>query len=161
VRQLLIDIPVDSPLAPGKVSHAQLTEKIKQALATLTKEDTPELEIRSVTQFHNGGTVIEMLTTKAASFLKDQCNKDSFLQALDPGAILKDRSYPVIIQFVPLTFDPSNQEQLHDLEQENKWEEQSITVARWVKPPAKQSSTQRVAHLIITLKDPMIANKGI
>jgi hypothetical protein len=44
-RQLLIDIPVDSPLAPGKVSHAQLTEKIKQALATLTKEDTPELEI--------------------------------------------------------------------------------------------------------------------
>ncbi|KAG1758501.1 hypothetical protein EDD22DRAFT_849980 [Suillus occidentalis] len=128
-RQILIDIPTDSPLAPGKVSHAQLTEKIKQALATITKEGAPDLETRAVTQFRNGGTVIEMFTTQAVTFLKDQHNKTTFLQALDPGAILKDRAYTVIIQFVPLTFDPSKPEHICNLEKENEWEENSVTTA--------------------------------
>ncbi|KAG1838527.1 hypothetical protein DFJ58DRAFT_733779 [Suillus subalutaceus] len=89
-RQILIDIPSDSQLAPGKISHAQLTEKIKQALTTITKEDTPELDIRSITQFRNGGTIVEMVTTQAAEYLRDQHIKDSFTQALDPGATLKE-----------------------------------------------------------------------
>ncbi|KAG2744601.1 hypothetical protein P692DRAFT_201721654, partial [Suillus brevipes Sb2] len=36
-----------------------------------------------------------------------------------------------------------------------------VTTARWIKPPAKRSSTQTVAHLLIALKDPSSANKGI
>jgi hypothetical protein len=54
------------------------------------------------------------------TFLKDQHNKTTFLQALDPGAVLKDRAYTVIIQFVPLTFDPSKPEHIRNLEKENE-----------------------------------------
>lgn len=159
--QILIDILTDSLLALSKVSHTQLTKKIKQALTTIIKEDAPDLEIYAVTQFHNRGTVIEMLITQVIIFLKDQHNKTTFLQALDPEVILKDCSYPVIIQFVPLTFDPSRSEHVCNLEKENEWEENFITTARWIKPSAKCSSTQTVTHLLITLKDPSSTNKGI
>lgn len=40
-RQILIDITPDSPLAPGKVSHAQLVDKIKQALKTIQRTPLP------------------------------------------------------------------------------------------------------------------------
>ncbi|KAG0693418.1 hypothetical protein DFH29DRAFT_1007309 [Suillus ampliporus] len=141
-RQILIDIPSDSPLAPGKVSHAQLVEKIKEALKMITKDDTPDLEIRAISQFRNGGTVIEMLTPQAAAHLRTKTVKEEFINVLDLKATLKERSYLVIIQFVPLTFNPSDAEQIQDLEQENGWEQESITSARWVKPPAKRTTTQ-------------------
>ncbi|KAG2029089.1 hypothetical protein BDR03DRAFT_1018916, partial [Suillus americanus] len=48
--QLLIDFPVTSQLAAGKSSHAQLVEHIKKALEALPKDNTPELNIRSVNQ---------------------------------------------------------------------------------------------------------------
>jgi hypothetical protein len=74
---------------------------------------------------------------------------------------MKDQAYPAIIQFVPLTFNPSNPAQIQDMEQENKWEPGTITSAKWVKPPLKHSPTQCVAHLLITLKDSNIAHIDI
>ncbi|KAG1790543.1 uncharacterized protein HD556DRAFT_1218403, partial [Suillus plorans] len=114
--------------------------------------------LRSVTQYRNGGTIIEMIAEEAAVYIKRQEIKDEFIKALDPTAVIKDRAYPVIIQFVPLTFNPSDQTQIQDMEQENKWEPGTITSAKWVKPPSKCSPTQQVAHLLITLKDPNTAN---
>ncbi|KAG1836754.1 hypothetical protein F4604DRAFT_2003246 [Suillus subluteus] len=117
--QVLIDIPKDSHLAPGKVSHEQLVKKIQEALKTINKDDSPNLDIRSVSQFRNGGTIIEMKTQEAAEYLKNKDNKNEFINALDPNATIKERSYPVVIQFVPLTFNPDSAEHLQDLEQEN------------------------------------------
>lgn len=159
--QVLININPDSPIAPGKVSHEQLVAKIKEALKTISNPDSPDLDIRAVNQYRNGGTVIQMLNEDAAKYIKQQVVKEGFINALDPSAIMKDRSYPVIIQFVPLTFNPSDQNQIQQLEQENGWESDSVTMARWVKPPEKRTSTQRVAHLLISFKDPKIANLGI
>ncbi|KAG1865322.1 hypothetical protein F4604DRAFT_2026302 [Suillus subluteus] len=159
--QVLIDIPIHSHLAPGKVSHEQLVKKIQEALKTINKDDSPNLDIRSVSQFRNGGTIIEMQTQEAMEYLKNKDNKNEFINTLDPNATIKERSYPVVIQFVPLTFNPDSAEHLRDLEQENEWEQDSITSAHWIKPPAKRTTTQRVAHLIITLKDLKAANEGI
>ncbi|KAG1854753.1 hypothetical protein C8R48DRAFT_660903 [Suillus tomentosus] len=171
-RQILININPESPLAPGKSLHSQLVEKIKNALKTLVKTDTPDLELRSVTQYQNGGTIIEMIEEEAAAYIKRQRTSRSWnirpIRTSDPSDPKScmynkyhDRAYPVIIQFVPLTFNPSDQTQIQDVEQENKWEPGTITSAKWVKPPSKHSPSQRVAHLLITLKDPNTANIGI
>lgn len=163
-RQVLINIPKDSNLAPNKISHAQLVEKIKEALKALkdsAEEDPPDLDIRAISQFRNGGTIIEFQTPQAAEHLKNKRNRDAFIQALDPNASIKERTYPVIIQFVPLNFNPDNVEQLRDLEKENNWNQESITLARWIKPPTKRNPNQRVAHLLIILNDPKVANESI
>ncbi|KAG1846154.1 hypothetical protein C8R48DRAFT_570946, partial [Suillus tomentosus] len=160
-RQVLIEIPKESNLAPGKISHAQLVAKIMNALKTIMNDDTPELDLRAVSQFKTGGTVIEMLSSEAAEYLKTKNIKERFINVLDPNATLKERTYQVVIQFVPLTFDPDNMEHLRELEQENRWEQDTITSARWIKPPNKRTPTQRVTHLTIRLNDPKAANKSI
>ncbi|KAG2038460.1 hypothetical protein BDR03DRAFT_813215, partial [Suillus americanus] len=76
-------------------------------------------------------------------------------------AIFKDRAYPVVIQFVPLTFNPNSENQIHEFKQENKWEEGTISSAQWIKPPNKRTDQQRAAHLLVTFKNPINANEGI
>ena len=83
-KQVLISIPTDSPLAPGKTTHAQLVEKINAALEAIKKEDSPEIIIKAVNQFRNGNTVLELTSEEAASFLRESANKQAFTKALDP-----------------------------------------------------------------------------
>lgn len=160
-RQILIDISPDSPIAPGKVTHAQLVDKIKKALKNIQKDTTPDLEIRVVKQFPNGGTIVEFMKPEAAKHLKQEAIKLDFINALDPKAKLKERAYPVVIRFVPLTFNPTDEEQIQNLERENGWEQGVIASARWIKPPGKRADTQQVAHILATLNNPNTANEGI
>ena len=160
-RQILIDISPDSPIAPGKTSHAQLVDKIKNALKNIQKESTPDLAIRAVKQFPNGGTIVEFLNPEAAKHLKQEDIKRKFLDLLDPKAKIKERTYPVVIRFVPLTFNPTDEEQIRELERENGWEQGAVVSARWIKPPGKRTNTQQVAHILATFNNPETANKGI
>ncbi|KAG1873168.1 hypothetical protein F4604DRAFT_1513985, partial [Suillus subluteus] len=114
--------------------------------------------IRSVTQYRNGGTILEMMTAEAVAHLKKANIKENFIKTLDPKAIFKDRGYPVVIQFVPLTFDSDSEDQVRDLERENDWEQGTITSTRWIKPPNKHTNHQQVAHLLAILKNPKDAN---
>ncbi|KAG1854395.1 hypothetical protein C8R48DRAFT_675628 [Suillus tomentosus] len=122
-RQLLIDFPSSSELAAGKSSHAQLVEKVKKALATLPKNnDTPELETRSIIQFRQGGIIIEMTTKEAAEHIRTKNNvKECLLQNLDPQATLKERTYTVVVPFMPTSFKPTDNTDLQQMEQENGW----------------------------------------
>ncbi|KAG0707971.1 hypothetical protein DFH29DRAFT_994598 [Suillus ampliporus] len=141
-RQILMNIAPTSPLAPGKLTHEQLITKIKAALASLANEDSPELDVKAINQYRNGGMVIEMLTPEGATYLKKKDIKEKFIEKLDPMAMMKDHTYPVVIQFIPLTFNPSSEDQLQKLEQENSWECGAITLARWIKPPEKRNDKQ-------------------
>ncbi|KAG2030272.1 hypothetical protein BDR03DRAFT_805556, partial [Suillus americanus] len=117
--------------------------------------------IKNVNQYRNGGTIIELTTTEAARYLKKNNIKENFIKNLDPKAIFKDRAYLVVIQFVPLTFNPNSENQIRNFEQENKWEEGTISSVRWIKPPNKRTDQQRVTHLLVTFKNPINANEGI
>ena len=159
-RQIIINIGNDSPLAPGKVSHAQLVEKIKSALTNLPSTDSA-LEVKTVTQYRNGGTMIEFASAEAANTLKKGDNQEKFLKALDPKASIRERAYAVVIQFVPINFNPSSTSDIKALESENGWNPGTVLTARWIKPPARRTNHQQFAHIIATLNDPMVANEGI
>jgi len=160
-KQVLISISADSPLAPGKATHAQLVEKINAALDTIKKEGSPETVIKAVNQFRNGNTVLELTSEAAAAFLREPDTKRAFIEALDPEATIKDRAYTVIFQFVPLTFDPDRKSNIDNLEKENGWDEGTVLAAKWVKPPGRRTNTQQVAHLMVSVKDPQSANNII
>ncbi|KAG2339655.1 hypothetical protein BDR05DRAFT_849710, partial [Suillus weaverae] len=118
--QLLIDFPATSQLAAGKSSHTQLVERIKKALDALPKDNAPELSIRSVNQLRQGGMILEMMTKEAAEHICTNTNvKTLFLQNLDSEANVKERTYPVVIPFMPVAFQPENQSSIHQLEEEN------------------------------------------
>ncbi|KIK37439.1 hypothetical protein CY34DRAFT_109093 [Suillus luteus UH-Slu-Lm8-n1] len=137
-----------------------ISPSIKNLQDNLTSAATIDTRLDKIqSNYCNGGTVIEMTSEAAAAYVKQQEIKNEFIKAIDPTAIMKDHAYPVIIQFVPLTFNPSNQNQICDLEQENKLETGMITAAKWVKSPTKRTLTQQVAHLLVTFKNPNVINR--
>ncbi|KAG2335804.1 hypothetical protein BDR05DRAFT_953808 [Suillus weaverae] len=128
--QLLIDFPATSQLAAGKSSHAQLVERIKKALDALPKDNAPELSIRSVNQLRQGGMILEMMTKEAAEHIRTNTNvKTLFLQNLDSEANVKERTYPVVIPFTPVAFQPENQSSIRQLEEENGWKTMAVMSA--------------------------------
>ncbi|KAG1761073.1 hypothetical protein EDD22DRAFT_954403 [Suillus occidentalis] len=144
-RQIMIGFTSNSPLAAGNSSHAQLVERVKTALKNLAANDeSPKLDMRVVTQFKQGGMIIEMTTKEAAAFIhSNPGTKDELVRNLDPDATFKERSYPLIVPFTPL-------------ESENGWNNGTILSTRWVKPAEKRSSSQKVRasndHLSQNLK---------
>ncbi|KAG1801120.1 uncharacterized protein BJ212DRAFT_1286864, partial [Suillus subaureus] len=90
----------------------------------------------------NGGTIIEMTTAEAADYLKKNDVKEELIKNLDLKVVFKDRAYLVVIQFVPLTFNPNSENEICKLEQENDWEEGAISMACWIKPPNKRADQQ-------------------
>jgi hypothetical protein len=52
--------------------------------AEATKRDLPDLNIHVISQFHNGGKIIEFQMPQATEHLKNKSNRDAFIQALDP-----------------------------------------------------------------------------
>jgi len=62
------------------------------------------------------------------------------------------------MQFVPISFNPSQRENLTNLERENGWKEGSVLTARWIKPLERRTKDQHVAHILATIGDPQTAN---
>ena len=157
-RQVLITVSNDSDLAPGKVSHSQLVERIKEALEAISKDGEPELHLKAASQHRNGNIVIEMMNELAAQRLRENTVKQAFIDKLDPKAVFKDHSYTIVLQFVPVSFNPSQRANLTDLERENGWKEGSVLTAQWIKPPERRANDQQVAHILATLGDVQTAN---
>ncbi|KAG2058098.1 hypothetical protein BDR06DRAFT_876822 [Suillus hirtellus] len=106
--------------------------------------------------------IIEFTTKEAANYIRtNNAIKEQFLKDLDPDASLKERTYPIIIPFMPIAFDPTSQQNREVLEDENGWKKDSILTACWIKLVEKRTSTQQVAHILITLTDSMAANMAI
>lgn len=161
-RQLLIDFPANCPLAAGKSSHAQLVERVHKALAAIPREDNIDLEMKAVSQFKQGGMTIEFKTKEAAIYIcTNEETKNLLLKNLDPNATIKERTYPVVIPFIPVTFNPTSDTALRKLEDENNWTKGSLASARWIKLAEKRMSTQQVAHVLINFTEPMEANTAI
>ena len=103
-----------------------------------------------------------MTSKEAAEFIRnDKDTRELLLKHLDTNATLKDRTYSIIIPFMPLTFNPTNRNDLDALEDENGWSAGTIVSARWAKPAEKRKVNQQVAHVLVTLKDPSAANIAI
>ncbi|KAG2758110.1 hypothetical protein P692DRAFT_20842749 [Suillus brevipes Sb2] len=96
--------------------------------------------------------IIEMMTKEAAKNL---------LQNLDPQAALKERTYTIVVPFMPISFKPEDNANLRQTERENRWNEGTVLTACWIKPVEKRTNTQRVAHILITFTDPTSANNAI
>ena len=157
-RQVSITVSNDSDLAPGKVSQSQLVERVKVALEVISNEGEQELLLKAVNQYRSSNIVIEMTNESAAQHLWKDTVKQAFIEKLDPKAVFKDRTYNIVLQFVPISFNPSQRANLTDLERENGWKEGSMLTARWIKPPERRANDQQVAHILATLGDVQTAN---
>src|SRR6202000_2388509 len=116
-------------------------------------------KLKSAILLRTGSLLIELDTAKAADWLKEEAPCDTFLANLGSGANIKNRTYQIIAHFVPIQFNPEDDDHLHKFEVFNSLKPSSLLKAEWIKPIKDCKPNQKVATLRMLICDPATVNK--
>ncbi|KAJ7501278.1 hypothetical protein B0H11DRAFT_1713661, partial [Mycena galericulata] len=92
----------------------------------------------------SGAVLLHLNTEEATDWIKD--NITLFLAALGGTSVYKERLLNVVVEFVPVSFDPSLDGALHIVEGDNNLPSGTLLKARWIKPVGQRRPDQKVAH---------------
>ena len=161
-RQVLIDFEKTDDLQLETMNEVTLnrkaTDAIRTCLAVATDPKPAEAKLKTGTLLRNGGLLLELNSDEAAQWLKSEDVLERFLENLGSGASIKNRTYQVIVHFVPISFDPANEEHVRGYEEHNNIQSGSIAKAEWIKPVKDRKAGQKVATLRVFHKDAESAN---
>ncbi|KAG2121947.1 hypothetical protein DEU56DRAFT_719367, partial [Suillus clintonianus] len=115
----------------------------------------------SARKLPHGGILYELNSPAAAEWLTTPANRSSFLEHFGPEVIVKDRAYHLIVENVPISFNPLSPTALADTENKGGLKHNSIVKARFIKPPARRNPNQRTAHIALSLNSKTDANQAI
>ncbi|OCH84715.1 hypothetical protein OBBRIDRAFT_741107, partial [Obba rivulosa] len=126
------------------------------------KTETPDdIEFVAVKRLRNGGVLFELTTAGAAKWLRSRDTMKLFTAELGGATEIKARNFPVIAEYVPVTFKPEDAYGWSEVETRNNFDMDDINGGRWIKPVEKRYQGQRFAHLIINFSSPESANEAI
>ncbi|KAG1764851.1 hypothetical protein EDD22DRAFT_766551, partial [Suillus occidentalis] len=117
--------------------------------------------IKALLQLRNGGIITELDSEETVTQLRHPTARKAFLQALNFSVTLKDRTYTLVAQYVPVNLLIERPGLLRLIEGKNHLEDDSLASMRWIKPPHKRSPTQTMAFATIQVNDANTANKLI
>ena len=157
-RQLLIEMGKE---AVDERSAMELREKIEAMFQSMTQPSPGDAKVQEINKLRNGGVIIWMETKEMAEWLREPTNKKEFMDKLDANMQIKERTYPLVVPRVPISFEPDNQEHLWEIEMGNNLEPNTISKARWIKPMYRRHLKQRVAYTTISLSSASEANRFI
>jgi len=160
-RQVLIDLKRTEELNLDMMNGETLTRKATDSLQTTwlgADPQPPRPKLKSSTMLRNGGLLLELDTTESAQWLKSEKVIEVFLGNVGSGAEIKNRSYQVIVHFVPIRFDPTNSEHVKEYEELNNIPLNSVLKAEWIKPVKERKENQRVATMRVYHRDAESAN---
>ena len=118
-------------------------------------KDNPPISshaVRNVSMFNRPSLLLEFDSAKSKEQFTVMIEKNDFLLTeLNPKAHICPRAYTVIFRFIPCdaSFDLSNDEHLHNIEEENDLQAGSIAAVSWCKCPNRRSSGQTTTTLKI------------
>lgn len=145
------------------MNETTLSRKTIDALNTVwaatPEPKLPHPKLKTATLMRNGGLLLELDSPEAAEWLKGDDTREGFLTNIGSGANIKNRTYQVIVQFVPIQFNPEDDQHLRDYESFNGLVSDSVLKAEWIKPVNDRKRNQRVATMRVYHRDALSANK--
>ena len=157
-RQILVEIGRE--VIEGK-SATEIKEKMEAVLNGMDLTPPEGAKIQEINKLRNGGVIIQLETKEAADWLREPFNKHAFTGNLDTNVYIKERTYPIVVPRVPITFDPLNQDHLREVEGANNLAPNTVCKARWIKPIYRRHPKQLVAYATLTLSSASEANRLI
>jgi hypothetical protein len=157
-RQILIEF--NKSFTEDK-SGVELREKINAALTDMETPPPEGTKVQEINKLRNGGVVLQLSSKEAAAWLREPANEEMFLRRMDTDASIKDRSFPILVPRVPLSFDPNNQDHLREVESVNDLPAKAISKARWIKPEYRRHPKQKFAFATLSLSSATEANRLI
>ncbi|KAG1888690.1 hypothetical protein F4604DRAFT_1521298, partial [Suillus subluteus] len=110
-RQILIDrrsllMPKD---LTSQLTEEQLVSKAKLALEMMNKDDIPtpkELSFISARKLPHGGILYELNSKESANWFNKPSNRSNFLEHFGTNVTIKDWTFNVLMENVPVVFFP-------------------------------------------------------
>jgi hypothetical protein len=137
-------------------------EELKSNFNSLIGEEPTELlsdtNVQHIIKLCNGGLILQFNTKEAAEWFRQPKITTSILPRIDSLAMLKDRTFQILVPRVPVIFDPSSEDSLCKLKEQNSINKGGICKACWIKPTYRRSLGQCAAHLALSVGTPEIAN---
>lgn len=160
-RQILIDkAPGSDTNSMLKLTERELVEKANIAHDRIMAFEKPDgLNFVGANRLRNGGVVFLLNTERAADWIKE--NTRDFLDGLGGEFIFKNRTYNIIAEFIPVTFDPTLEGELRHVENLSGLREHSFSDAKYLKPLARRKAGQAVAHMVFSFNTKEAANHVI
>lgn len=145
--------------------HTSLSELIDRANNIISELDDPSRpEAASVVYINRtrDNSLLLLLNSKeAADWLRELDVEDKFIEKFASKAFFRDRSFNIILRWVPIIFDPNNRKHLREIEEVNGLVDHSIQKARWIKPVNRRRSGQTKAHATLSFSSADAANRVI
>ncbi|KAJ8591730.1 hypothetical protein M405DRAFT_711533, partial [Rhizopogon salebrosus TDB-379] len=157
-RQLLLIPKSGESIFPPTLSHADIVTKLKETLRKARTDATPAGNLRAVTVLHGGGIIVEMETESLASWCRSPNGRTAFEEHLESTASLSNRTFPIVLQYLPIQTKIEQAGFLRLVEKENSLPEHTLTALRWIKPPQRRSKEQQKAFAILHVADAQMAN---
>jgi len=164
-RQIILD--GDDGMVNGKLTPKEMITKANLAIEQISTEEGEDIYVGGKPQgaqfvaartLKNGGVLLEMESEEGADWLKDDDIKAKFEKSF-PGMVkVKGRNYQVVVQFISTRLKDKLETMLTEIEDENRFPEDTILKARWMRNPSNWSQTQLKAHAVISVPSRGIAN---
>jgi len=158
-KQILIDIydkDADNILTK---SLTAMIDKANEAISGIQDTSKPK-NIKVVAALKTQGKVVLLTlnTEEAVSWIRELYNETTFKKAFSPKAHIRERAFNLIVLRIPVTFEPSEDKHLCEIEEANSLNISTISKARWIKPMERRRPNQTHAYAIITLTSADNAN---
>jgi hypothetical protein len=160
--QILINIKEGGAISQNKIGNRELVQKANDTLGFLSPPGDIAGGFVAVSHLRNGwGILLEAKSAEVIIWIKSDDRRKVLANNLEEGATIQDKTYMVVVPFVPLTLQPEVEVDLREIEEQNQMEVHDIIHARWIKLDHKCLPTQTVAHLILSLSMLEAVNKVI
>jgi hypothetical protein len=164
-RQIIV---AQDPSAQGDVL-AMLTEKelVEKAKITLdlmgmAAADRPDdLAFVGARRTQAGSILYQLNSAEAAKYMRNADVMREFLNHFGVMSVMRARTFQVIVEYVLVTFAPTELFALGNVEEASSLPAGSILEARWLKPAHLRSEAQRYAFLIVGFGSREAANHAI
>ncbi|KAL7281859.1 hypothetical protein ACG7TL_003324 [Trametes sanguinea] len=159
IRGATLAIP-DGQEDAAAVARQQAVEAIK----ALEKEGlTPPAggDVEAARVLQHGDIVFTASSAEMARWLSRPAVARAFSRHLGLRAQIIERTYRLVAERVPVTFDPASHTALREIEAQNGLQAGAITRADWIKPLSRRRPGQLTAHLMLTVSDVNQANRAL
>ena len=158
-KQILIEHDLSDNNLMLNTSITDLKEKVNKIINNLSDPCHPgEVGVEGITRTRFSTLLMQLNSKEAALWLKEPDIEMNFLKEFSNGTSFKDRSFNIMVKWVPITFDPGNRTHHREIEEVNDLTEHFISHTCWIKPKRRRHEGQTNAHLILTLSKAETAN---
>jgi hypothetical protein len=149
-----------------KLSEKELVVKanwaLTEAVKVLGERAEPERVVFVGAQrVRSGAIVFHLNTVAAAEWIRMPRRMGTFLEKMGGTSIFKPRSFSVVVEFVPVSFNPDLGNALGEIEEHSGIEKGGLTQARFIKPVARRQPGQRCVHAIFGFSSAEAVNHAI